>query len=394
MIFLSFSSDDRDAARAIADGLGKAGVAVWCTAVPGTLARGKRPEHEVPAAIASCTAFAVLALRLEFSDWILDEIAEARERMRADRNFRIVPLLGVGIDPKRLPITIKNFEGLRLPSDPRDMRREHFAALSVDLRDLVPSTTAVAHATERITAPVAPTRRRPLLRMVRIPAGTYMMGSARGGENDERPQHQVDVAFFELASHPVTRGEWRMVMTKEPDSANWERDGSDETHPATEVSWNEAQDFCAALSKREGLTAAMSYRLPSEAEWEYACRAGTTAEYWSGNGEKDLDQVGWYLGNSNGRLQAVGQKPANPWGLFDVHANVWEWCEDAWHDSYNGAPTNGRAWTEGFSPSRVIRGGSFVDSAAIARAACRNWLPPSNRWRLVGFRPARSITRD
>jgi formylglycine-generating enzyme required for sulfatase activity len=395
MIFLSFSSDDRDAARAIADGLGKAGVPVWCTAVPGTLARGKRPEHEVPAAIARCSSFAVLAVRLEFSDWILDEIAEARERMRADRNFRIVPLLGVGIDPKRLPITIKNFEGLRLPLDPREMRVEHFAALSVDLRDLLPITTAAAQAAERVSADAAPTPTRPrsLLRMVRMPAGKFLMGSACKWE-DERPQHRVDVTSFEFASHPVTRGEWLTVMAKEPDGANWQHDRSDDTLPATELSWDEAQAFCSALSTREGFTGAMRYRLPSEAEWEYACRAGTTTEYWSGNEEKDLDRVGWYGCNSKNRLRAVAQKPANPWGLFDMHGNVWEWCEDTWYDGYEGAPQDGRTRVDKASPFGVIRGGSFADTAEFARSAFRLRLHRSERWIGFGFRPARSVATD
>jgi formylglycine-generating enzyme required for sulfatase activity len=230
------------------------------------------------------------------------------------------------------------------------------------------------------------------LEMVRISAGKFLMGGAR--HDDEKPPHEVTLAAYELAKTEVTRGQWREVMLIDPADANWSTDRSDERLPASSVTWDEARSFCEKLSDREGLTGDGRYRLPSESEWEYACRAGTTTEYWSGNSEQDLVRVGWYYENSGGRVQTVGEKPPNTWGLFDMHGNVLEWCEDTAHKDYNGAPSDGSAWVDEASSLRVIRGGSFVFTAVHARSAYRDWHPRSLRWDDVGFRPARSVTTD
>ncbi len=399
MIFLSFSSEDRDAARCLAAGLTAAEVAVWCTAIPGTIAKGRRPEMEVPAAIARCSAFAVLAVRTEFSHWVLDEIAAARRRLRKEPEFPLVPLLGPDVDPAALPITITNFEGLRLPADPRKMRAEHFAALARELGELASHLDRVVEHGGTFSGPSggAPPRRAgvaPKLEMVRAPAGLFFMGSARSAHDDERPHHKVGVGAFEIAKHPVTRELWRAVMGDAPPNASWARFRRHEDLPATEMTWSEAREFCAKLSAREGLEGKAGYRLPSEAEWEYACRAGTSTEYWSGSSSKDLDRVGWFDENSSGALHPVGEKPANPWGLFDVHGNVWEWCEDVWHPNYVGAPNDGRAWEGALDQWSVIRGGSVESSAEFARSAFRVRYDRRNRARDVGLRPARSISKS
>jgi len=219
-----------------------------------------------------------------------------------------------------------------------------------------------------------------LLTWARIPGGTFAMGSAKSDYNDERPVRSVSVRAFELAATTVTVLQWAPFATPSATQVK----PKDAQLPATAVDWFAARLYCAWLGAR----------LPSEAEWEYACRAGTKTEYWSGNGKKSLERVGWYDENSDRQVHAVGEKPENPWGLFDMHGNVWEWCEDTWASDYKTAPTDGSAWVDEASSYRVIRGGSFESTAEIARSAYRFRSPRSLRWVSAGFRPARSVTTD
>ncbi|MHC5011277.1 MAG: formylglycine-generating enzyme family protein, partial [Planctomycetota bacterium] len=216
---------------------------------------------------------------------------------------------------------------------------------------------------------------------------------------------------FYLAVTEVTNAQYRRFKTYH-DSGGWQGtslDGDDQ--PAVMVSHEDAMAFLRWLSEREGGAA---YRLPSEAEWEYACRAGTTTRYWSGDNEEDLERVGWYFRNSGGRRlplttewdvskvfgewacrsHAVGEKAANPWGLHDVHGNVSEWCEDTWHDSYEEAPEDGSAWVDGGSGHRVERGGSWPYAARAARSASRDRRDPRSRYDDLGFRPARDVATE
>jgi sulfatase-modifying factor enzyme 1/uncharacterized protein DUF4062/NACHT domain-containing protein len=242
----------------------------------------------------------------------------------------------------------------------------------------------IGYVLERLGAPIEPKAffakvrpglpHAPPIQWARIPAGSFAMGS-REGQADEQPQHPVAVDEFWLARTPVTMRQFELMRGKTS------KDRS--PLPAVAVSWWEAWLFCKWIGAR----------LPSEAEWEYACRAGTTTEYWSGDTEADLARVGWYSENSTD-LQPVGRKPANPWGLRDMHGNVWEWCEDSWHPNYEGAPVDGRAWVDEASVDRVVRGGSFGLPAGLARSAYRTRIRPSERWHVLGFRPARSVTPD
>ncbi len=154
--------------------------------------------------------------------------------------------------------------------------------------------------------------------------------------------------------------------------------------PAIDVSWYGAVAFCRWLSRAEG---GRRVRLPTEAEWEYMARAGTTTAYWSGEGEDDLSRVGWYRENSDGRVRPVGEKPANPWGLHDVHGNAWEWVQD-WYGPYEegdvAAPTG-----PAYGACRVLRGGCYAWDAQWLRSSHRSWLPPETRADDVGFRPVR-----
>ena len=145
------------------------------------------------------------------------------------------------------------------------------------------------------------------------------------------------------------------------------------------VSWDDAIAFIARLNAQKD---GYSYRLPTEAEWEYACRAGTTGDYAG-----DLDAMAWYDKNSGNKTHDVGTKLPNAFGLFDMHGNVWEWCQDWYHDSYNGAPTDGSAWLSGGEQKyRVLRGGSWVNVATFLRSANRVWITPDARNNPFGFR--------
>jgi len=146
------------------------------------------------------------------------------------------------------------------------------------------------------------------------------------------------------------------------------------------VSWNEAQDF---INKLNDANDGYKYRLPSEAEWEYACRAGTTGDYYA----PDVDDIGWYGDNSGKKTHPVGGKQPNAFGLYDMSGNVWEWCRDWYHDNYNAAPSDGSAWLSGGEQKyRVLRGGSWVFNPTGLRSALRSFSSPDNRGSSRGFR--------
>ncbi len=212
-----------------------------------------------------------------------------------------------------------------------------------------------------------------VLPMVDIAPGGFMMGSPADEEgrwDGEGPQHGVTLTRgFRLGTTPVTRAQYRAF-----DPAHECLGGR--RHPVTGVSWWRAYLFAAWAG----------CLLPTEAEWEYACRAGTTTRYWSGDGEADLARVGWYNGNSGDSAHPVGEKPANPWGLYDMHGNVDEWTAD-WGDSYSADPQLDPAGPPR-GVVRVFRGGSFVDDARLARSAYRSWWHPAVRFHWLGFRVA------
>ncbi len=221
------------------------------------------------------------------------------------------------------------------------------------------------------------------MELVYIEPGTFMMGSPsneEGHDDDEGLQHRVTLTTgFHMGVTEVTQAQWRAVMGTNPSHFK----GDD--LPVETVSWNDAVAFCEKLSRSEGRT----YRLPTEAEWEYACRAGTTTRFCFGNDDGSLSRYAWYYGNSGNKTHPVASKQPNVWGLHDMHGNVWEWCQDVWHDSYSGAPTDGSAWTRGGDQSRrVLRGGSWSYIEISLRCAGRFRINPVNRFYYFGFRLA------
>jgi formylglycine-generating enzyme required for sulfatase activity len=218
--------------------------------------------------------------------------------------------------------------------------------------------------------------------MVVIPAGSSDMGSNDGGDN-EKPAHRVTIAqSFAMGRTEVTQGQWKAVMGDNPS-----RFGScGDDCPVEMVSWKDAQAFVLKLSDKTG----KQYRLPSEAEWEYACRAGGAHLYCGGD---DPDSVSWYgglarpPGNSGKTTNPVATRQPNAFGLYDMSGNVWEWVEDSYHGNYIGAPTDGSAW-QGDSALRVPRGGSW---SYLQRAAKRGGSEASYRFGTIGFRLARTL---
>jgi formylglycine-generating enzyme required for sulfatase activity len=211
--------------------------------------------------------------------------------------------------------------------------------------------------------------------MVMLPEGRFEMG---GNSEDQRPVHQVTVNSFALGKTEVTQAQWRAVMGDNP--SHFSSCGDD--CPVEKVSWTEAQDFVRKLNQKTGKT----YRLPSEAEWEYACRAGGKHAHCGGD---DLDRLGWTKQSFLGETHPVARKQPNAWGLYDMSGNVWEWVEDCWNASYSGAPNDGSAWRSGTCSERVIRGVGYGARSTIPSAAMR--LGNGSSYRDLGLRLARTL---
>ena len=262
------------------------------------------------------------------------------------------------------------------------------------------------------------------LDMVYIPRGRFLMGAAATeaeSYDDERPQHQVTVKPFLMGKYPVTQAQWLAVAKLPKIQYDLKLDPSrfkGENLPVESISWYHAVEFCARLSRHTG----KSYRLPSEAEWEYACRARTTTPFhfgetittdlanYDGTDDKDNKWSGSYGQGPKGidrqETTPVGSfEVANAFGLYDMHGNVWEWCADPWHDSYDGAPTDGTVWDkncndnryqssidllvnseEKDNQARLLRGGSWYSNPRNCRSACRYYFAPGIDYYAFGFR--------
>ncbi|MFM8005535.1 MAG: formylglycine-generating enzyme family protein [Dolichospermum sp.] len=243
------------------------------------------------------------------------------------------------------------------------------------------------------------------LEMIAIPGGTFMMGSPENEEGSiyfERPQHEVTIKPFSMGKYPITQAQWRAVaklpqVNKELELNPSRFEGDD--RPVEGISWHEAVEFCTRLSNHNQ----RSYRLPSEAQWEYACRAGTTTPFYCG--KTISTELANYDGNyaygdgtkgvQRKETTRVGiLKVANAFGLHDMHGNVWEWCQDDWHDNYEDAPTDGSVWTglsTGLSNDmKVLRGGCWWHYSEHCRSAYRTYSVADFNGSNIGFRVVRS----
>jgi formylglycine-generating enzyme required for sulfatase activity len=259
---------------------------------------------------------------------------------------------------------------------------------AIALQVLPQSTPSTVTFTYDTPTPVAPTAPQPFtldlgnkvkLEMIAIPGGSFWMGSPdEVGHGDERPRHQVTIAPFWMSKYPITQAQYQAIAGKNP--SNFTEKG--EQKPVEKVSWWEAIAFCEKLGEKGDRV----FRLPSEAEWEYACRAGTETPFYFGE-EISVEQVNHdshYMQTTD-----VGNFPANSFGLYDMHGNVWEWCADHWHENYKGAPTDGSAWlTKDKNTSRLLRGGSWDVDPDYCRSAFRFNLSPDGQFNGFGFRVA------
>ncbi len=224
------------------------------------------------------------------------------------------------------------------------------------------------------------------LDLIALPGGMFHMGTlGKQGYDDERPVHQVTVAPFLMSKYLITQAQWRAIMGTLHCRFTGER------LPVERVSWQAAKRFCERLSKRTR----HAYSLPSEAQWEYACRAGTTTAFHYG--ETLTTEVANFNGEFTFRGEprgvyrhtttVVDQFPPNAFGLHDMHGNLWEWCADAWHDSYDGAPADDRVWSSlGKEPYRVARGGCWHDIPGVCRSAARLKVDARDAEEIIGFR--------
>lgn len=229
------------------------------------------------------------------------------------------------------------------------------------------------------------------LNMVEIPAGVFIMGSPEreeGRNQDESPQHEVILSSFFMSQYPITQAQWEVVMGDNPSHFQGQN------RPVERVSWHEAMAFCRQLSQITG----RNFSLPSEAQWEYACRAGSATPFHYGVTLKP-EQANYNANYTYGmgvrgiyrhETTDVGSFSPNRFGLYDMHGNVLEWCEDLWHDNYDGAPEDGSVWLDGAdesdNPGRVVRGGAWDATTWYCRSAVRLWTLPEVKGSMIGFR--------
>jgi formylglycine-generating enzyme required for sulfatase activity len=293
------------------------------------------------------------------------------------------------------PATADETFMIRLPEG------EHVLRAEKDGFDPAERTVFVAGGTEQtIKLDLAPE-----IAMVRLPGGCFMMGSPDNEperDADEGPQHEVCVEPFEIGKYEVTFADWDACVADGgcapvSDDEGWGRG----RHPVINISWQEAHDYIRWLNSSGGQ---VGYRLPSEAEWEYAARAGTTTPFSTGDcittDQANFDGTFEYgkcpppTDVDLHRTQPVGSYPPNPWGLYDMHGNVNEFVVDCWNEGYTGAPADGSAWEEGNCTRRVLRGGSWQGYPGYLRSAYRCRSGPAFGHRTIGFRLARPVRGD
>lgn len=305
------------------------------------------------------------------------------------KNWKIVACVILFI----LPLTFVRFDvGHVLQSEPDNQTNQTNATSKTfppslihknntsELRDIVSQGNA-AIATKNTQEELETYTNSIGMEFVLIPTGEFSMGSSSPESvswDYESPIHKVSIAqSYYISKYEVTQKQWVEIMGNNPSFYKGDN------NPVECVSWNDVQEFVSRLNENEGTD---KYRLPSEAEWEYACRAGTTSKYYYGNNPMNLDEYAWYSDNSASQTHPVGQKKPNAWGLYDMHGNVQELVQDKWHFGYENAPIDGSIWEDGNNSDRVYRGGDYFLADGSCRSACRSYMCPDCVTTCVGFR--------
>ncbi len=376
-IFLSYAREDYAAVKKLYERLKSAGYQPWMDKVD--LLKGDDFSKAIPKVIRE-TDFFIICLSTRSvvkRSFVQREIKLALDLFQ-DKLASDLFIFPVRLEECETPDHISNFNWTDLFGNEAD---DEWAALlrafAEGARRLGKSTTAKVVEEKKIIAPRFESYTEDLgngvkLEMVAIPGGTFLMGSPEsetGRRDNEGPQHQVTISGFYLGKYQVTQAQWQAAMGNNP--SHFKGDNL----PVEQVSWEDAQKFCQKLSQRTG----NPYRLPTEAEWEYACCAGMMGAYTG-----TLDEMAWYKQNSDGTTHPVGQKKANAFGLFDMHGNVWEWCQD-WYGAYTSiSQANPTGPQEG--KCRVLRGGSWLNNLVYVRTVFRDDAYPSDRDLTLGFR--------
>ncbi len=406
--FISYARSDLDKAKAIAEEIERKGYKVWWDS---QIPAGRKFDEVIEIALGEAKCVVVLWSKESIRrDWVKEE---------ADIGMRRGILLPAMIEPVNPPLGFRQIQAVDLtvwtPHQPHDgfsalvKRITVFVGVS-GAKEIAPGLSArseqdAKHPLRAIETPTTMTNSIGV-DFVLISPGSFMMGSRRslkrslkevvdflrGDERRykyEKPYHGVKIERpFYLQTTPVTQGQWQRVMGDNPSHF---KDGGDDC-PVENISWDRVREFIKKLNQ---IKKTKAYRLPSEAEWEYACRAGCDAEFAFGDDANRFGEFAWYKKNSEWTARPVSQKKPNAWGLYDMHGNVWEWMEDDWHDSYEGAPADGRAWVDGPRGAlRVVRGGSWGFDARHCRSAARIIIPPEVDLLFVGFRLSRSVAPD
>ncbi len=400
-IFLAHAREDKLRVRQLFDDLKARGLDPWLDAVD--LMPGQVWKTEIPKAIRRAEIFlACLSTRsVEKRGYVQREFRLALSAY-AERPPGSIYLIPVRLDECDVP-------DLDIPDLELNLRDIHwvdlweedgfdrlFGAIEHALGESVGTKTVAGTVLRDVDEPWCP-------ELVILPPGHFMMGSTeperrwaidQGSKRKwvdwEKPQHRVTIPVpFAVGKHLVTRGQFAAFIEATGHdmggsaSADWCAPGFEQSdqHPVVYVNWDDAKGYVAWLSGETG----QPYRLLSEAEWEYACRAGTTPRYWWGDEiTPENANYGWNLRTTT----EVGTYPPNPWGLYDMHGNVGEWVEDCRNKNYQGAPTDGSAWTSGDCNCRVLRGGSWDALPRDLRSANRLWWDAGSRLNLFGFRVA------